>query len=245
MLEVRGTNLPTGDGGIDVDQARCPSGRPALYSFAELFRRGAATHLGIGADELHVGLQPALGLSGELSLRIFLADALENGAGYATHLAQTAEMSAVMESIRDPLKITIDNPPHAEYCSALCPTCLQAYENRRLHHLLDWRLALDLFELAESGAILGDRWLARAQEMITPRASLFGLQERQFGDLWGWHRPGNLTRAVIFGHPLWPSGAAPEHYASAEIAVDSGFHPDGIRFASLHALENTPHLVKP
>src|SRR5207247_328173 len=107
--------------------------------------------------------------SGELSLRIFLADALENGAGYATHLAQTAEMSAVMESIRDPLKITIDNPPHAEYCSALCPTCLQAYENRRLHHLLDWRLALDLFELAESGAILGDRWLARAQEMITPR----------------------------------------------------------------------------
>jgi DEAD/DEAH box helicase domain-containing protein len=246
MLEIRRTTLPTDDGSIDVDGTRCPSGRPALYSFAELFRRGAATHLGIGADELHVGLQPARGLSGELSLRIFLADALENGAGYATHLADPVEMSAVLTSIRERLKVTIESPQHADRCTALCPTCLQAYENRRLHHLLDWRLALDVFELADGGALVGDRWLDRARSTLTPRAGLFSLQTQPVGDLWAWHRSEDTSRIVIFGHPLWPDdGTAPEQYAAAEAAVDLGFHPEGITFRSLHALENTPHLVKP
>jgi DEAD/DEAH box helicase domain-containing protein len=246
MLEIRGTTLPTDDGAVNVDPVGCPSGRPALYSFAELFRRGAATHLGIGADELHVGLQPARGRSGEFSLRVFLADALENGAGYATHLADAAQMSAVLTSIDERLKVIVESPGHSRHCTALCPSCLQAYENRRLHHLLDWRLALDVFELAHEGAVIGDRWLGRAESIAAPRAGLFNLRTQQFGDLWGWHRPDDLTEIVLFGHPLWPNnGAASEQYAAAEAAVDLGFQPDGIRFRSLHALETAPHSVQP
>jgi DEAD/DEAH box helicase domain-containing protein len=246
MLEIVETSLPTTDGGVDVDPQRCPRGRPALHSFAELFRRGAAAHLGIAADELHVGLQPSRGANGEFSLRAFLADALENGAGYATHLSEASEIAAVMTSIRERLKATIEAPAHASRCTALCPTCLQAYENRRLHHLLDWRLALDVFELADSGAITTDRWLGRADSVLAPRARLFRLETVALDGLWGWHRAGDDGRLVIFGHPLWPNdGSAAEQYAAAEAAVDVGFRADGLRFASIHALEATPHLVKP
>jgi DEAD/DEAH box helicase domain-containing protein len=211
-----------------------------------LFRRGAATHLGISAGELHAGLQPTRGLGDELRLRIFLADALENGAGYATHLAESAQMEAVMESIRERLKVVIEAEQHAGRCTALCPTCLQAYENRRLHHLLDWRLALDVFDLADTGSLSTERWLARAPSLLTARAELFGLEELAVGELCAWRRPGDDHHVVIFGHPLWPNElSTPEQYAAAEAAVEAGLRPDGIRFASVHALESTPHLVKP
>jgi DEAD/DEAH box helicase domain-containing protein len=246
MLEISGTDLPTPDGIIEVSPHRCPSGRAALHSFGELFRRGAATHLGVAASELHVGVQPTRGQTGEYSLRIFMADALENGAGYATHLAEAEEITAVMGEIREVLKSTMEEATHSDRCASLCPTCLQAYENRRLHHQLDWRLALDVFELADSGRLQTDRWCRRSFELLEPRANLFGLDPIPLDELWGWHRPGDNQKLVIFAHPLWPTdGFAREQYAAAEAAADEGFSPEGITFASIHALEARPHTVKP
>jgi DEAD/DEAH box helicase domain-containing protein len=244
LLEVAGTTLPTAGGGIDVT-GRCPSGLQALHSFAEFFRRGAALFLGVSASELHSGLQPARGADGDFTLRIFLADALENGAGYATHLGDADVIAAVVEAIEQGLKATIESPDHADDCLALCPTCLQAYENRRLHHVLNWRLALDVFELAHTGSLVTDRWLQRSEALLRARADLFSLEPIQLGELWGWHRSGSHDRVVIFGHPLWPDGLAPEYYEAAELAVDAGFRPDSISFKSVHALEMTPHMVKP
>jgi DEAD/DEAH box helicase domain-containing protein len=245
LLDIQGTTLPTNGGAVDVGP-ECPAGRRALYSFAELFRRGASARLDIAAGELHVGLQPSRSLDAQFTLRIFLADALENGAGYATHLASPGEMEAVMASIREVVKPRIEEPAHVTRCTALCPNCLQAYENRRLHHLLDWRLSLDVFDLADTGSIGNDRWLDRAEATISPRARLFNLEAIHLSGLWGWHRPGDLSRLVIFGHPLWLNTVSTsEQYAAAEAAADAGFDPPGIRFCSLHALEVAPHLVKP
>jgi DEAD/DEAH box helicase domain-containing protein len=247
LLEILGTDLPTDRGGIDVSPAQCPAGRAALHSFAELFRRGAATHLGVAASELHVGLQPSRSLAGdEFALRVFLADALENGAGYATHLAEAETMATIMTVIRDQLKSDLEAPSHAEECSALCPQCLQAYENRRLHHLLDWRLALDVFDLADAGTAPLDRWLKRADQLLSDRAPLFNLTPIELDGLWAWHQPGSLERIVIFGHPLWLNDSPIDSQLdAAEVAVDKGFRPDGIRFRSLHQLELTPHAVRP
>jgi DEAD/DEAH box helicase domain-containing protein len=245
LVDIVGTTLPTESGAIDVSPL-CPAGRRALHSFAELFRRGAAARLDVAASELHVGLQPSRSRGAEFTLRVFLADALENGAGYATHLAAPGEIDAVLESIRGTVRPRIEAPAHAEECSALCPSCLQAYENRRLHHLLDWRLALDVFELADNGSINTDRWLGRAGATISARAAFFNLKAVELGALWGWHRSEDLSDLVIFGHPLWLNIASTdEQYAAAQAAADAGFDPSGIRFRSLHELEVTPHLAKP
>src|SRR5262249_39569658 len=118
--------------------------------------------------------------------------------------------------------------------------------NRRLHHLLDWRLALDVFELADTGSIATDRWLDRAEATISKRARLFNLEAVALDTLWGWHRNGDLSSLVIFRHPLWlrpPSTS--EQLAAAQAAAEAGFNPAGIRFRSLHELEVTTHLVKP
>jgi DEAD/DEAH box helicase domain-containing protein len=246
MLEISQTDLPTPAGSIDVHPRRCPSGRPALHSFAELFRRGAAVHLGVGADELHVGLQPTRTDQDDLALRVFLADALENGAGYATHLSQPDEMAAVMTLIRGTIAPALQQPAHQGTCAALCPACLQAYENRRLHNLLNWRLALDVFELADSGTLHTDRWLSRVPSLLEPRASLFELEAIALADLFGWHAAGDHSHLVIFGHPLWPNAAAAvAQYAAAQAATAKGFDPAGITFRSVQALEETPHLVRP
>ena len=247
LLEIQGTDLPSTGGGIEVNPRTCPAGRAALHSFAELFRRGAATHLGVAANELHVGLQPSQGLAGdEFSLRVFLADALENGAGYATHLAEPDTMATIMTVIRERLKAEMEAPEHAETCSALCPRCLQAYENRRLHHLLDWRLALDAFELADTGATPLERWLTRAETLISTRAPLFNLRPVELDGLWGWHQPESKDRIVIFGHPLWLNDGQVDYQSdAAEAAVDLGFRADGITFRSLYELELHPHAARP
>jgi DEAD/DEAH box helicase domain-containing protein len=246
LLDIRGVDLPV-DGAVIAVGQNCPAGEPALYSFAELFRRGAATHLGIGADELHAGLQPTRTVGhGQHGFRIFLADVLENGAGYATHLAQPETLADVMLALREGRKPDLLDPEHANDCSALCPRCLQAYENRRLHHLLDWRLALDVFDLADTGSLELDRWLGRADALLESRAPLFGLVPTELGELRGWHAPDSGESLVIFGHPLWPNEYAhPVQYAAAEVAVDQGFRADGITFRSLHELETRPHMVRP
>jgi DEAD/DEAH box helicase domain-containing protein len=40
---------------------------------------------------------------------------------------------------------------HALLCDSSCPDCLRSWDNRRLHSLLDWRLALTLFNLIDGG----------------------------------------------------------------------------------------------
>jgi len=63
-------------GVIPVSKALLPAGMSALWSFAEVLRRGCKAALDVQPDELQVGLQPArvrdLG-----TCRVFVADALE------------------------------------------------------------------------------------------------------------------------------------------------------------------------
>src|SRR5207244_601556 len=64
-------------GVIPSSRTLLPAGLPALWSFAELLRRGCQITLDVQADELQVGLQPAR--IGDLrTYRIFVADSLEN-----------------------------------------------------------------------------------------------------------------------------------------------------------------------
>ena len=53
-----------------------------MHSFSQLLRRAAHAFLDIDESELVVGLQPT-SRNGVMTHRVYLADALDNGAGFA------------------------------------------------------------------------------------------------------------------------------------------------------------------
>ena len=75
-----------------------PAGLSAMWSFAEIVCRGCQVALDLQSDELQAGLQPVRVGDFE-TRRVFLADRLENGAGYAPELAQEANLKEVLSGI--------------------------------------------------------------------------------------------------------------------------------------------------
>ncbi|MFV2122943.1 DEAD/DEAH box helicase [Micromonospora sp. LOL_013] len=119
-----------------------PAGRGAWASLGYLLRDSAAKWLDIGPEEIQVGVHPRRRgerLAGEL----FMADSLENGAGYAVRLAD--KFGILLEEADSYAKGLIDHGGRP--CDSSCHRCLRDYSNRSWHPLLDWRLALDLLDL--------------------------------------------------------------------------------------------------
>src|SRR5689334_6944670 len=89
-----------------VGVRRSPAGaeglavRAALYSFGFLVRRAAADLLDVQEErELKVGLRVLRDANGDVIGQVFVSDTLENGAGYASHLGQTAVTEAVLQYV--------------------------------------------------------------------------------------------------------------------------------------------------
>jgi hypothetical protein len=220
---------------------RTPQGRAALYSFAFMLRRAAAVYLDIQDYELKAGIRshedPALGT---VVGRVFLSDTLENGAGYATHLGTPAIMQELLEMIAQPTAREfydrLVSHSHSDACDTSCPDCLRSYSNLAYHNLLDWRLAVDMADLAlRPGTPLllsSPRWQRVAdQAAVTLEAARPGWRRTMFGGL-----PG-LTdgiEAIIVTHPLWRTDRAavgPELAA----AWDDAERNHGLRVDGLHS----------
>ncbi|MCY4113349.1 MAG: DEAD/DEAH box helicase [Chloroflexi bacterium] len=207
------SELPIPGGFVPRDNDAMPGGIAALWSFAELLRRACASELDVDSRELQIGLQPRRGSRG-LTARAFVADRLENGAGYAAFLARPESMRRVLHVMRREIGVTFEDPAHAETCDAACPDCLRSYDNRQLHGWLDWRLALDLTEAALGKAPSFDRWAQLADKQTRAfvggfQDALPGLRLEKFGLLPGIVAPDGERIAVV-GHPLWRRD--PAHY---------------------------------
>lgn len=192
-------------GVIPTSQAVLPAGLSAIWSFAEILRRGCQAALDVQPDELQVGLQPAR-INDERTHRVFVADALENGAGYASELGHPDVLNRVLADVLSDLADRYDDPRHGA-CSDSCPDCLRSYDNRRLHGALDWRLALDVATLASGSPLDPARWLSRADLLASAFVRAF---ERALPCTIEPVGEGMLalvrsdrTRGVVIGHPLW------------------------------------------
>ena len=205
VLTLDQLKLP--DRTVPTSPAVLPAGLSALWSFAELLRRGCQDALDIHPDELRVGLQPAQ-IHDLASHRLFIADAHENGAGYAPELGRPENLLSIFSHITDQhegLVARYDSPAHGE-CTESCPDCLRSYDNRRLHGALDWRLALDVAALAAGQSLDPRRWLARTAPLAEAFIRAYQVLPCRIDDL-----PEGLTAivrqdnraAVIIGHPLW------------------------------------------
>lgn len=133
--------------GGDVSYGR----RAAWYSLAFLLRSAAAGFLDVHPQELQAGIHPAP-RNGRTAVYAFLADALENGAGFSSHLGSAGVFPEFAGLIQRRLG-ELSEPNHAALCTSSCYDCLRDYANMAYHPLLDWRLASELFGVLEGGEL--------------------------------------------------------------------------------------------
>ncbi|ORA38208.1 DEAD/DEAH box helicase [Mycobacterium aquaticum] len=201
-----------------------PSGRAAYTSLAETLRRGAEVHLDLDPSELTTGLTPLrLPLFGaeepdtkaQVAAAIYLADTAANGAGYAVELGQADQFETMLDSTLDDLRLQWDAQEHKDRCDTSCPDCLRSYDNARQHALLDWRLALDMLELAAGVEMTVSRSLPSTGIWMDVAAqALSGSRTEHIDDIPLITRN---ERCVMLIHPLWR--ADPEFFTDTQAAA--------------------------
>ena len=206
---------------------RSVAGKAALYSAGFLLREAAARQLDVQGRELLVGLwlQPETGA--DPRGWIFLADALENGAGYCTHLGEREQLKQLLASTRAYVAELEDENKHS--CDSSCYDCLRSYENQAYHALLDWRLARDWLELVEGKPLDVERWSIIEERVVKSFGTAFDAIPVQFAS-GVWACAAGDDRLIVVCHPLedtredwWPDRIA-DAVADAE---DRGLVPDG------------------
>lgn len=247
VLVITLDHLALPDGAIPTDPAVLPAGLSALWSFAEVLRRGCQEALDVHPDELHVGLQPAR-INGVTSQRLFIADALENGAGYAPELGRPDKLLAILDHVIDRhkgLAERFDSQAHS-HCTESCPDCLRSYDNRRLHGALNWRLALDVATLAAGQPLDSARWLSRAEPLSQAFVRAYAVVPASVrvlpGGLFAIVRQDRLG-AVVMGHPLWRTEEGlnkEQHAAVAALRIDGLEH---VALSDVWTLQRAPHEV--
>lgn len=223
-----------------------PGRRGAWYSLGFLLRAEAARQLDVGTGELTVGYsvrQTAVGTRVE----VFLADSLENGAGYCTRLGQ-ADQAGMLLSGTDRFAGELSKPPHTD-CDSSCPDCIRDFTNLVFHPLLDWRLGRDLLDLLLGRSLDTDRWLESERLLAEAFAGdFFGSAVRLDGGAWGIHGD---TGLVIVRHPLEspteghdPGGLElTERLDRAYVEAEDLVGRDRVRFVSSFDLQRRPGWV--
>jgi DEAD/DEAH box helicase domain-containing protein len=245
LLAVDHTTLTRPTGAISTRRDWCPSGFAAMWSFGEAIRLAALAALDISPNEIKVGLQPQSLNNQDRTHRLFIADSLDNGAGYARHLAEAANVRKLVEEISVSLRDRFEAPGHARSCRQSCPDCLSSYDNRRLHAHLDWRLALDVAELAIEAPLTVGRWLDQVPTLLLRLGEAFADFDRlELGSLFGAKVRGR-GRVAFFGHPLWnsdPNWYRPEQ-ADAHAIAEDDYGASLVKAFDVRALITRPHDV--
>ncbi len=217
--------------------------RGAWYSLAFLLRTVAASYLDVQPLELTAGIYA--GMAGnEPAQYAFIADTLENGAGFSTHLATKAVLPKLLQSLDDFLG-DLEKDSHAGECSASCYRCLRDYGNMAYHALLDWRLARDLFGLLRGDGLIIDtdaesrslrRWAgslgATPIEGLPAAAAVY--DHRLLGRL-----------GVVARHPLEASedNLMAPRLAEAAAELESDEAPDAVVLVDTFTLDRDPGRV--
>jgi Lhr-like helicase len=219
---------------LDPREGLYQARRAAWYSLAATLQIAAARHLDVRPAELETGLRISDG-----HVEVFLADALENGAGYATHLGREEELVQLLSSARTLVQLWA-SPEHAQRCDASCYDCLRDYDNTQLHGLLDWRLGRDLLLL-----LLGEEPDLRSIVAASKDAAQ-GFASDVAGHLVvldGQPVLRSDTRALVLLHPLEPDD--PRNVPrTCSLAFDLEGEVDLLRGVTYFDLQRRPGWVR-
>jgi DEAD/DEAH box helicase domain-containing protein len=231
-------------GTLDTGVDGQPAAVAAIASFAELLRVAAAVYLDVDSSEFRVGTQKYRSPQC-VTNQLFLADTLENGAGYARRLFDEGRLRGLLQSHYDAVLVDWSDVKHAD-CDRSCPDCLRNYGNRFMHGHLDWRLALDMAELFLGKPLAIDRWLDKSEASARQfealcQANDMDVRVEKYAKLWSVVLPGKL--GLVIGHPLWHhrEGLAQDRQIDAMMAM-RGAHgaSTGCRFVDVRELSSSP-----
>jgi Lhr-like helicase len=149
--------------------------RAAWASLAFAIRERAAVKVDIEPRELEAGIRLAAAtVSGAFAPQLFLADSIENGAGFVTLLCEPQQFAQLMT---DTQALTMEwEDPQRHTCDGSCPSCLRDWSNTGFHPILDWRLAADTLDLLLDGTIAHDRWAGVRAAALKGVSQSFGWQ---------------------------------------------------------------------
>ena len=245
VLTPDSINIPGGI--IPTDVATMPAGLAAITSFAQMLIRACKDYLQIDPTELRMGLQPFTSNNG-VSQRIFIADVLENGSGYAKLIADGETLKNILVQMIDTTGKRLSTPSLHPQCDTSCPSCLRSYENRGSHYLLNWRLALDAAELILGIGLDMNRWIPRGEALVDDFLRAFdpsgSIHKTKLSNGLYALITGNNAKAVIFGHPMWrhDSQFLTIEQASAHAELTT-LGVAEIIMSDLYVLENQPFKV--
>ena len=199
VTDVLLVSLTTQPSGISLDPFSAAR-QAAWYSLGFLLREAAVRTLDVQSQELRVGLRVARP-GGSVTTELFLADSLENGAGYCTHLGSTEQFSHVLAEAAT-FVAELETGTHASRCDSSCYDCLRDYYNMAYHPLLDWRLARDMQGLLEKSEFDTSLWEDEETDLAASFSADFGGAPLQLdGGVWAVDLP-SPQPLVILSHPL-------------------------------------------
>lgn len=231
-------------GTLDTGSDGQPAALAAITSFAELLRVAAAVYLDVDSSEFRVGTQRYRSPHCVTS-QLFLADALENGAGYARRLFDEERLRGLLQRHYDEVLVDWSSDKHSD-CDRSCPDCLRNYGNRFIHGHLDWRLALDMAELFLGKQLDTGRWLGNSEVVARRFEALCRANEMEVvvtkaARLWSVVLPGKL--GLVIGHPLWHhrEGLAHDWQVDAMLEMRGKYGAaTGCRFVDVRELSASP-----
>ena len=198
--------VSTGSGVIPLSRSEVPASQAAYWSMAEILRTSARTALDIDPSELVSGLQQVRHAPEFDVSRIFLADTLENGAGYAVQLGRPENLRALITESRESHRSSWEEIEHSS-CTSSCPDCLRSWDNQRIHGALDWRLGLDMLDLAAGEALNLARWTALNGRLVDGLSELtkdaIEVEIEPTFDIPVLTIDRNPRTVIAVGHPLW------------------------------------------
>jgi DEAD/DEAH box helicase domain-containing protein len=181
------------------------SASPALTSFSEFLKIAFAIHLDVDPYEFRVGVQNFV-LEDCPTKQIYLADTLENGAGYVRQFNDPEVFSAALLNFYNKVSKNWDDDNWHKDCDSSCPNCLRNYHNRLIHNQLDWRLALDLAEIALGLDVKTERWFKFANVisknffLLTKQITGFSSEMKKFGNFYAIKSD---IKILVLNHPLF------------------------------------------
>lgn len=135
---------------LDLNTGNVSAIKAAFYSAATLIQRYFADEIDIEPSEIEISVQSHNGKP-----VVYLSDSLDNGAGFIRMLCSIGAngKSHLLEIMEDIVSPDPQSPfikalyKHKSVCKTACHNCLKSYDNQGLHHILDWRLGMDLIQL--------------------------------------------------------------------------------------------------
>ena len=148
-IELR---LRDDQGNAVVDPIIAASIKAAYYSAATLIQRYFADEQDIQPEEVQIS---EVQIDSDGFPYIYLSDALANGSGYMKLLQDLdadnrPHIINIMEAIvngQGTYMQSLMSDEHKAECKSSCAKCLRTYQNQGYHHVLDWRLGIDLIKL--------------------------------------------------------------------------------------------------